>query len=81
MKKKKLHDLDKYLIISIIVLLAYTVAVLIIFAVSGNEPGVLTGCVFAAFAGEIWACAWIKKLKLQKEKELTNKKEDPYDPS
>lgn len=79
--KKKLKDLDKYLIISISILLVYTIVVLIIFAVTGAEPGVLTGCVFAAFAGEIWACAWIKKLKLQKEKELMNKSDEFEPPS
>lgn len=75
-KKKKLHGLDKYLISSIVVLLVYTVVVLVIFAFTSEEPSVLTGCIFAAFGGEIWACAWIKKLKLQKEKELSNNSED-----
>ena len=76
-KRKKIqHDLDKYLIFSFVTLILFTIAILIIFAVTGSEPTVLVGCFFAAFGGEIFACARIKKLKLHKEAEL--KKEDNY---
>lgn len=69
--KKKINTLDLYLIVSLAVLLLYTISVLVIFWLTGQEPGVLTGSVFAAFGGEVFLCAWIKKLKLNKEfKEL-----------
>ena len=65
--KKKLNDLDKYLIFAFSSLILFTVAVLCIFIMTGNEPTVLVGCFFAAFGGEILTCALIKKLKLHKE--------------
>lgn len=66
-QKKKLNDLDKYLIFAFTSLLLFTIAVLIIFTFTGTEPAVLIGCFFAAFGGEILLCALIKKLKLHKE--------------
>ena len=68
-KKKKLNDLDKYLIFAFTCLVLFTIAVLVIFVITGNEPAVLVGCFFAAFGGEILMCALIKKLKLHKEAE------------
>lgn len=68
-KHKKLKDLDKYLIFAFTSLILYTIADLVIFTITGNEPAVLTGCFFAAFGGEILLCALIKKLKLHKEEE------------
>lgn len=68
--KKKLNDLDKYLIFAFTSLILFTVAVLCIFIMTGNEPSVLIGCFFAAFGGEILMCALIKRLKLHKEAQL-----------
>ena len=65
--KKKLHDLDKYLIFAFTSLIIYTVISLYLFYKTGSEPAVLTGCFFAAFGGEILMCALIKRLKLHKE--------------
>lgn len=73
-QKKKLNDLDKYLIFAFTSLLLFTIAVLIIFAFTGTEPAVLIGCFFAAFGGEILLCALIKRLKLHKE--IKEKKDD-----
>lgn len=69
-KIKKLNDLDKYLIFAFTNLIVYTVVNLIIFAITHEEPAVLTGCFFAAFGGEILMCALIKRLKLHKEAEI-----------
>lgn len=69
-KIKKLNDLDKYLIFAFSNLIIYTIAAMVIFAITHEEPVVLTGCFFAAFGGEILACARIKKLKLHKEAEI-----------
>lgn len=71
---KKIDNLDKYLIFTFTSIILFTIAILIIFLITGNEPAVLTGCFFAAFGGEILMCALIKKLKLHKEAEI--KKED-----
>ena len=65
--KKKLNDLDKYLIFAFTSLIIYTIVNLVIFFMTGNEPAVLTGCFFGAFGGEVLLCARIKKLKLHKE--------------
>lgn len=73
-QKKKLNDLDKYLIFAFTSLLLFTIAVLIIFAFTGTEPAVLIGCFFGAFGGEILLCALIKRLKLHKE--VKEKKDD-----
>lgn len=69
-KLKKLNDLDKYLIFAFTNLIIYTIAAMVIFAITHEEPAVLTGCFFAAFGGEILMCALIKRLKLHKEAEI-----------
>ena len=69
-RSKKLGDLDKYLIFAFTSLIIFTVAVLCIFIMTGNEPSVLIGCFFAAFGGEVLMCALIKRLKLHKEAQL-----------
>lgn len=75
-EKKKLNDIDKYLIFSFTSIIIFTIAVLVIFIFTREEPAVLVGCFFTAFGGEILMCALIKKLKLHKEEKL--KKEDNY---
>jgi hypothetical protein len=75
-KKKKLNDLDKYLIFAFTNLIIYTIADKITFVVTGQEQPVLTAAFFGVFGGEVLICALIKKLKLHKEKELP--KEDDY---
>ena len=72
--KKKLDNLDKYLIFTFTSLILYTIVSQILFYVYQIEMAVLTGCFFAAFGGEILMCALIKKLKLHKETKI--KKED-----
>lgn len=69
--KKKLDNLDKYLIFTFTSLILYTIVSQILFYVYQIEMAVLTGCFFAAFGGEILMCALIKKLKLHKEAEIT----------
>lgn len=72
--KKKLDNLDKYLIFTFAALIIYTIVSQILFYVYQVEMAVLTGCFFAAFGGEILMCALIKKLKLHNEAKI--KKED-----
>lgn len=74
---KKLNDLDKYLIFAFTSLIIFTIAVLVIFIFTHEEPTVLVGCFFGAFGGEILMCALIKRLKLHNEAKIV-KKEDNY---
>lgn len=78
-KKKELSGLDKYLIFSFTSIIIFTIAVLVIYVFTRDEPAVLVGCFFGAFSGEILMCALIKRLKLHKEAELNKKDTDvPY---
>lgn len=68
-KKKKIPDLDKYVILSLSVIIIYTIISIIYQFVTGQElSGVLTTCLFALFGGELFSLAMIKKLKLKNEK-------------
>ena len=66
-KKRKLNDLDKYLIFAFTNLIIYTIADKITFVITGQEQPVLTAAFFGVFGGEVLLCALIKKLKLHKE--------------
>ena len=65
--KRKLNDLDKYLIFAFTNLIIYTIADKITFVITGQEQPVLTAAFFGVFGGEVLLCALIKKLKLHKE--------------
>lgn len=65
MKHKRLKDLDKYVIFSIVILLVFTVAEFITATVSGISHDTLTTCFYMAFGGEILSCALIKVFKLK----------------
>lgn len=41
-------------------MLVFTIAILVIFIKTGNEPGVTVGAVYAACTGELWSLAKIK---------------------
>jgi hypothetical protein len=77
-KLKKLNDLDKYLIFAFTSILIFTIAVLVIYIFTRDEPAVLVGCFFTAFGGEILMCALIKRLKLHKEIEAKKQDNVPY---
>jgi hypothetical protein len=64
-KKKKLTNLDKYVIFSLGVCLLYTLAHSIIFVYTGLEASTLTTCCYACFGGEVVVCALIKIFKLK----------------
>lgn len=66
-KKKKLPDLDKYIIFSFSVMLIYTVAEFIVSTITGTAHETLTVSLYGAFGGELLLCALIKRLKLKKE--------------
>ena len=63
--RQKRSALDKYVIFSITVLLLFTIAQMIITAITGVEQSTLITCFFACFGGELFLCAMIKRLKLK----------------
>ena len=73
-KEKEFHSLTLYVVFSILVLLIYTVVEQILSTAFGVSHEVLTTCVYAAFGGEILACALIKIFKLK-----TEPKEEVYE--
>ena len=68
MKRKKLNKVDIYLIISILLLLIYTVVDRFILVVYGMSSDTLTTCFFGFFGTEIASCCVIKSLNIRNEK-------------
>ncbi len=64
--KKRLPALDKYVIFSFTCLLIFTVAEIILQAVTGIAQDTLITCFFGCFGGELLLCAMIKRLKLKR---------------
>lgn len=62
-KKRKMGTMDKVLILEAVVLIAYTVADLVVFWHTGAEPYTLTGCVFGVCGLENGVMGWIKTNK------------------
>lgn len=65
MKKKKLTSLDKYVIFSFTILIAYSMAEFITSTITGISHDTLTVSLYGAFGGELLLCAMIKKYKLK----------------
>lgn len=76
-KKKKMPDLDKYIIFSIASIIVYTIVAYIVVVLFGCQLDILTTLFFGFFGGEITICALIKKLKL-KNVQKENKEEQNY---
>lgn len=67
-EKKKLKDLDKYIIFSFTMIIIYTIIDKVTFLLTGGmESSTLTTVFFSVFGGEVLLCALIKRLKLKKE--------------
>ncbi len=61
---------SKKIVTAIVTLnVAFTVAILMVFWHTGNEPTVLVGCWFAFTTGELWALSMIKKAETKKGEE------------
>ena len=67
-KKKKQKQRFSKAIVALVVLMniVFTVAVLYVFMVTGNEPVALVGAWFAFTTGELWMLSSIKKTKVKK---------------
>lgn len=76
-RKKKLKALDRYVIFSIVILILYTIAQLVVLIKTGVEASALTTCFFSVFGGEILTCGLIKIFKLKGcEKEKKESEEE-----
>lgn len=60
-----IKNLTKFVLISIILLVVYTIIEFICSILYGFSHDVLTGCVFAFFGTEIATCGFIKIFKLK----------------
>lgn len=60
---KKMGTMDKVLILEAVILVVYTVAALVVFWHTGNEPATLTACVFGVCGLENGVMGWIKTNK------------------
>lgn len=65
-KKKKLPDLDKYIIFSFAVMILYTIFEFIFSTITGVAHDTLTTCLYSVYGGELLMCAMIKRLKLKR---------------
>ena len=63
--KKRVSGLDKYVIFSLACLILFTAVMIPVQAITGTTQDTLITCFFAAFGGEVLACAMIKKFKLK----------------
>lgn len=63
MKKNKRSTMDAVLAIMAVFLLAFVIAMLVIYCLTGGIPDTLCTCVFAACTGEISIMGWIKTTK------------------
>lgn len=75
--KKKANTLDKYIIVSITMIIIYTIAHTVIFALTGNEAKILDTLFYTTFGLEILYCFLIKRFKLHEEAKIVfGKKKD-----
>ena len=57
---KKMGTMDKVLVLEAVILVVYTVAALVVFWHTGNEPATLTACVSGVCGLENGVMGWIK---------------------
>lgn len=69
MKKKKMKDLDKYVIFSLSAIIIFTIVAVVVQIFTEQElSSTLITCFFSCFGGELLMLAMIKKLKLKEGK-------------
>ncbi|MBO7734179.1 MAG: hypothetical protein J6S67_16565 [Methanobrevibacter sp.] len=61
------QSLTKFVMISLLIVIIYTLAEFICSIVTGMTHDTLTGCVFALFGTEIAVCGFIKIFKIKEE--------------
>ena len=65
-KRKRMSKLGKYVVLSLSVLIIYTIVELVLTNSTGMEHSTLTTCIFATFGGEVLSCCLIKIFKLKR---------------
>lgn len=74
-----MHRFSKRIVALVIMLnVAFTGAVLILFLRTGNEPTALIGCWFAFTTGELWMLSGITKTKVTQGGENIENSRDEY---
>jgi archaellum biogenesis protein FlaJ (TadC family) len=69
MKKKKMKDLDKYVLFSLSAIIIFTIVAVVVQIFTEQElSSTLITCFFSCFGGELLMLAMIKKLKLKEGK-------------
>lgn len=63
MEKKKLKTMDLILIIVGVFLITFTITMIVLYIITGSEPGTLITCVFATCGGECGIMGWIRTSK------------------
>lgn len=58
-------SLTKFVIISLVIVIIYSICEFVFSIITGISHEVLTGCIFALFGTEIAACGLIKIFKLK----------------
>lgn len=66
-KFNNFETLTKFVIISLLIVIIYTLAEFICSIVTGITHDTLTGCIFALFGTEIAVCGFIKIFKIKEE--------------
>lgn len=66
-KFNNFETLTKFVIISLLIVIIYTLAEFICSIVTGISHDTLTGCIFALFGTEIAVCGFIKIFKIKEE--------------
>lgn len=68
-RRKKGSKLKYFVIFSIGMIVAFTVAMIILFSLYGMVPDTLVTCFFATFGGECLSCALIKIFNMKKQED------------
>ena len=61
--RKKLKTMDIILVVTAVLLVAFTLKMILVFEQTGAIPDTLCTCVFAALGGECGVMGWIKTTK------------------
>lgn len=71
-RKKKIKGLDKYVIVSLLYIVAWSIAFFVAWIKFQSEPSILEGCILTPGVVELVACAFIKSGKEQKNADSPN---------
>ena len=75
-KRHRTPNLDRYIILSILAIIIYTIVNVWAACKGIMISDVLTTCLFAFFGSEVFHCALIKKLKLKGDTNNGNERND-----